>query len=147
MKRNILIPLLVVAALAIAAGLALAITTSTVPPGTIQSVNGEVLQNVQAIAPKQAGNVCVTKTIHNASNTIAVFNLYTSNRWYQKADWKVVNSATGADYVVQRKLGNNTSGTPGASGCLTVNREYTTYTLSPFGNNTSATLRVCQDRQ
>lgn len=96
--------------------------------------------------PMKAGNVCVTKTIHNAGN-IQTFNLYTSKVWYGKADWKVVNSATGADFVVQRKLGNNTTGTPGSSGSLAVNREYTSYTLATFGTATSASITACQDRQ
>jgi len=96
--------------------------------------------------PTKAGNVCVSKTIHNAGN-ITTFNLYTSKVWYGKADWKVVNSATGADFIVQRKLGSNTAGTPGANGNLAVNREYTTYTLATFGSNTSASITACQDRQ
>lgn len=96
--------------------------------------------------PVKAGNVCVSKTIHNAGN-IAVFNLYTGKTWYGKADWKVVNSSTGADFIVQRKLGNNTSGTPAANGSLVVNREYTSYTLATFGNGTSASITACQDRQ
>lgn len=107
-------------------------TTKTVAPGVGQG-------------PVKAGNVCVSKTIHNAGN-IATFNLYTAKSWYGKADWKVVNSATGADFVVQRKLGSNTAGTPGASGSIVVNREYTTYTLATFGGATSASITACQDR-
>lgn len=133
--------------LGLLAGAALAIPpTVASKAGDMQIYGGEVIQNSQATAPKAAGAVCVTKTIHNAGD-IATFRLYSSNRWYQKADWKAVNSATGADFIVQRKLGANSSGMPGANGSLTVNREYTTYKLATFGNATSASITVCQDRQ
>lgn len=126
----------------VAAAGAYAITTATVPPGTVQNYPGAP----QDIAPKQGATVCVDKVIHNASDAVT-FNLYSSGRWFSRAAWKVVNSATGADFVVQRKVGNSATGMPGSSGTLAVNREYTTYKLTPFGNNTSATLRFCQDRQ
>lgn len=145
MSRKIFIVALAVLA-TLAAGAALAITTVAVQPGQPLYADGQVIQNIQATAPKKAGAVCVSKTIHNAGD-IATFNLYTSGRWYGKADWKVVNSATGADFVVQRKLGSNTAGMPGSSGSLTVNREYSTYKLATFGANTSAAITACQDRQ
>jgi hypothetical protein len=128
------------------AGAALAITTVAVKPGEMPFSNGAPIQNIQATAPNKAGNVCVTKTIHNAGD-IVTFNLYTSNRWYQKADWQAVKSTDGSAFIVQRKLGSNTAGTVGSSGSLTVNREYSSYKLATFGTATSATLTLCQDRQ
>lgn len=129
-------------------GLAIAApSTSTVGAGSMPYHDGTVVQNVRDTSPKKGGNVCVTKTIHNKSDTIAVFNLYTSKSWYKKADWQVVKTADGTPFVVQRKLGNNSVGSVGSSGSLAVNREYTTYALAPFGNNTSASLTACQDRQ
>lgn len=119
--------------------------TRTVNPGAMNTYNDVVVQS-GPMSPNKNGNVCVTKTIHNAGN-IQTFNLYTSNRWYQRAEWQAVKASDGTAFIVQRKLGNNSAGTPGSSGSLTVNRQYTTYTISTFGNNTSAELNICQDRQ
>jgi hypothetical protein len=135
LRTLILLSLLIV----VLAGSALAISTKTVNPGDTQD-------GFTGTAPKKGGNVCVARTIHNAGD-IQTFNLYTSNRWYGKAEWVAVNSSTGAPFVVQRVLGSNTAGTVGSSGSLVVNREYTTYKLKTFGTNTSASLTVCQDRQ
>lgn len=145
MKKRVMI-FAVCMLIGLLAGAALAITTNTVLPGTMPYYDGQVVQNIQAIAPKKAANVCVSKTIHNAGD-IAVFNLYTSNRWYQKVDWHVVKSSDGTDFVVQRKLGDNTIGMVDSKGSLTVNREYGSYTLATFGNNTSAGLTICRDGQ
>jgi hypothetical protein len=115
-------------------------------PGQPLYEDGTVMQHTTASAPNQNGPVCVTQTIHHAG-TIATFNLYTSNRWYKKADWTVVKSADGTPFVVQRKLGSSTTGTPGDHGSLAVNRQYASYTLATFGNNTSASITACQDRE
>lgn len=134
--------------IALVAGLCLGIigaalaapTTKTIVPGE------QPYGDIQGLAPKKAGDVCVTTTIHHAADTIAVFNLFTSNRWYSKTEWKVVKATDGTAFPVERRLGNNTTGPVSSSGEMVINREYTTYTLKPFGNNTSAVLRACQSR-
>lgn len=131
---------LMVLAVAVSAFAAAAVTEK-VAPGQVFTGQGDTL------APWKGGDVCVPVTIHNASNTVATFNLHSSGRWFHKVGWKVVNSTTGADFIVQRMLGNNTTGIPGASGALTVNRQYPTMTLKPFGNGTSASVRACISRQ
>ncbi|MDA8413022.1 MAG: hypothetical protein M0023_04450 [Desulfobacteraceae bacterium] len=144
MKKLSLISILALSILIIAAA-AFAITTYTVKPGQPVYADGVIVQNATAPAPLKAGNVCIVKTIHNAGD-IATFNLYSSNSWYRQANWQAVKSADGSAFIVQRKLGNNTTGSVGDHGSLTVNREYSTYTLSTFGNATSASVTLCQDR-
>ena len=145
MIKSIIISICLIVGLIAGAALA-AVTTKTVNPGQMPVNSGTLVQNVTALAPRKAGAVCVAKTIHRAGD-IVTFNLYTSNAWYQSVDWKAVNSNTGADFIVQRKLGSNTTGMPGANGRLTVNREYKTYALATFGTATSASITLCQDRQ
>ncbi len=149
MKRFSFIILAVIALSTLAAG-AFAITAITnINPGDMQEYNGTVIQNIDATAPKKSGAVCVSKVL-TKGGTITTFNLYTSNRWYQKADWTVTKS-DGTAYVAKRSLGNNTAYMPGSSGSILVNREYTTYKLATFSNAStaaaSAGYTACQDRQ
>jgi len=144
-NKSILIGVIAMLAIAVA-GVAYAITTVNVKPGQPIYSDGIVVQNNTATAPNLKGSVCVTKAIHHAG-AIQTFNLYTSNSWYKKADWTVVNSSTGTPFVVQRKLGANATGMPASNGSIAVNRGYASYTISTFGNNTSASLTMCQDRE
>lgn len=134
-NRKILITVVCALALAVA-GFAYAITTTAAKPGQMLTYDGTLLQNNNATAPMKAAAITGTKIL-TKGGTVTTFNLYTSNRWFNKVDYCVTTTA-GVPVSVKRSLGNNTAWMPGSCGSIAVNREYTTASLATFSNASTA---------
>lgn len=134
--KKICIPIIFLVLVA-ACGIAFALNTKTAYPGQPLYSDGVVVQNNTATAPMKAAALTGT-AIKTHGGTIATFNLYSSGRWFSKADWCVTKS-DGTPVTVKRILGNNTAYMPGNCGSIAVNREYTTASLAAF-SNTSTTV-------
>jgi hypothetical protein len=140
------IRIIALSAVVVAAGTisALAIPTTTpVPPGTPAYVDGVVVQNNTAKAPiiefQRSGTTSVNK-----GRLIFTFNNYTGTasgypEWFRRAAGCVTNSS-GVAVPIRVQLGSNASTIIEPGGCfdIALNRGYTSVTVTPFSNTSTA---------
>lgn len=129
---------IVCAVMLVLAVTAFGISTQTVKPGQPMYQDGVVMQNNAATAPLKSF-ARTGATAVNKGRAICTFNLYSGASWFKKADVCVTDN-TGAAKPVRYYLGNNTASMIAPSGCfgITTNREYTTVSVAPFSNASSA---------